>query len=413
MGREVNRLSARRVATLTEIGRHADGGGLYLVVDAAGAKRWVMLFRFGGKRREMGLGPLGSVPLGKAREMAAAARELIAGGVDPIEARRTQPEAVAAPKIVTFGEVAEGYMADHKASWKNEQHRWQWRQTLEVQAAHVWKMPVADVTTDDVLKVLRPIWHEKPETARRLRGRIERVLSAAKANKLRTGENPAMWRGHLDMLLPKAKRLSRGHHAALSFPDVPAFVAMLRERPATTARALEFLILTAARSGEVRGMTWGEVNFRKAEWTVPSARMKMGREHVVPLSDAAMALLLARKPSNPDPNGLVFANGHGKMLSDMAFEALLRRAKQVTITAHGFRSSFRDWAGDETDHPREVAEAALAHLVGDSTELAYRRAAALKKRRALMDDWAQYVSPRQHGRPPAETPRKPQGPSEG
>ncbi|MDF9863926.1 UNVERIFIED_ORG: hypothetical protein M2438_002694 [Methylobacterium sp. SuP10 SLI 274] len=234
-----------------------------------------MLFRFGGKRREMGLGPLGSVPLGKAREMAAAAREMIAGGVDPIEARRTQPEAVAAPKIVTFGEVAEGYMADHKASWKNEQHRWQWRQTLEVQAAHVWKMPVADVTTDDVLKVLRPIWHEKPETARRLRGRIERVLSAAKANKLRTGENPAMWRGHLDMLLPKAKRLSRGHHAALSFPDVPAFVAMLRERPATTARALEFLILTAARSGEVRGIPTAFGSSRMTAWPPLPRRVRL------------------------------------------------------------------------------------------------------------------------------------------
>lgn len=392
MGREVNRLSAKRVAALGEVGRHADGDGLYLVVDKAGAKRWVMLYRMDGRRREMGLGPLGSVSLAKAREMAAEAREQIAGGVDPIEARRTPTAAPVAHEVVTFGSVAERYMEDHKATWKNEQHRWQWRQTLEVQAASVWAMAVAAVDTEAVLAVLRPIWHEKPETARRLRGRIERILSAAKAAGHRSGENPAMWRGHLEMMLPKAKRLSRGHHAALAFPEVPAFMAMLRTRPATTARALEFLILTAARSGEVRGMTWREVNFAKGEWKVPGARMKMGREHVVPLSAAALSILIAQKgPGQPDPDGLIFPNRDGGMLSDMAFEALLRRVKHVEITAHGFRSSFRDWAGEETEYPREVAEAALAHLVGDSTELAYRRAAALKKRRPLMDDWAAYA----------------------
>lgn len=393
MGREVNRLSARKIASLSEVGRHADGDGLYLVVDKAGAKRWVMLYRMDGRRREMGLGPLGSVSLARARELAAELREQIAGGVDPIEARRAPPEPAPAAAVVTFGDVADLYMADHKATWKNEQHRWQWRQTLEVQAADLWSRPVAEVDTDAVLGVLRPIWHTKPETARRLRGRIERILSAAKAAGHRSGENPAMWRGHLDFMLPKAKKLSRGHHAALLYPEVPSFVSMLRGRPATTARALEFLILTAARSGEVRGMTWGEVNWTKAEWKVPGARMKMGREHVVPLSLPALAILVGQKGGvEPEPAGLVFPNRDGGMLSDMAFALLLRRAKHAEITAHGFRSSFRDWAGEETAHPREVAEAALAHLVGDSTELAYRRAAALKKRRHLMADWAAFVS---------------------
>jgi len=394
----VNKLSAKRVQTLSEVGRHSDGGGLYLVVDAAGLKRWVLLYRTGGRRREMGLGPLGSVSLARARELAAEARSLVAGGVDPIEARRTQPEAakpVAPP--MTFGAVADAYMRAQEASWRSPVHKRQWRQTLEVHASSLWTMPVAHVDTEAVLRVLRPMWQAKPETAQRLRGRIERVLNAARAGGHRSGENPALWRGHLDFLLPPAKKLTRGHHAALPYSDVPSFVGALRERAATSARALELIILTAARSGEVRGMTWAEVDLAAAVWAVPGARMKGGREHRVPLSAPAFALLAARRPNDVKPTALVFPNGAGHKLSDMAFQSLFKRAGTPDITAHGFRSAFRDWAGDTTDHAREVIEAALAHAVGDATERAYRRGDALDKRRALMDHWATFVGSRTAG----------------
>jgi len=392
MGREVNRLSARRVQTLADIGRHADGGGLYLVVDAAGAKRWVLLYRLSGKRREMGLGPLVSVSLARARELAAEARTLIAGGVDPIEARRTQPERPApAVAAKTFGDVALDYMEAQGANWRNPVHRRQWRQTLEVQAASLWTKPVAMVDTEAVLHVLKPLWQTKPETAKRMRGRIERVLNAARAAGHRSGENPAIWRGHLDFLLPKTPKLVRGHHPALPYAEVPKFVAAIQKRPAMSARALEFIILTASRSNEVRGMAWGEVDFAQAVWTVPAERMKMKRPHRVPLSAQALAVLARVRTDAAGDDAFVFPNRSGQKLSDMAFEALLRRTDDTEITTHGFRSSFRDWAGDETDHPREVIEAALAHLVGDATEMAYRRSDALTKRRALMDHWGAFA----------------------
>lgn len=394
MAREVNKLSARRVQALSEPGRHADGGGLYLVVDPAGGKRWVYLFRMGGKRREMGLGPVLSVPLARARELAAEARGQVAEGVDPIEARRTPPDAQAAPPapiVVTFADVADRYMADREKSWRNPKHRGQWRQTLQDHGKRIWGMPVAAVDTDAVLEVLRPLWHAKPETAKRLRGRLERVLDAARVSGHRVGDNPARWRGHLEVLLPRAAKLTRGHHSALPYAAVPAFVRMLREREAATARALELLILTAARSGEIRGMTWGEVDLTGALWTVPKERMKAKRPHRAPLCGRAVEILAALRPPEPDDASLVFPNSRGNMLSDMAFAALLRRSGNADITAHGFRSSFRDWAADETDHAREVIEEALAHLVGDATERAYRRGDALGKRRALMDDWGAYV----------------------
>lgn len=387
MGRELNRLSARKVQSLNEPGRYGDGGGLYLLVRPGPEKRWVLLYRHGGKRREMGLGPLQTVSLARARELAAEARQVLAGGADPIEVRRAPP-ADAAPRPTTFGDVATRYMADREPTWRNAVHRRQWRQTLEVQAANIWRMPVADVDTEAVLGALRPLWHEKPETARRLRGRLERVLDAARVAGHRQGENPARWRGHLDVLLPKAPRLSRGHHPALPYAEMPAFLIKLRARPALAARALEFLILTAARSGEVRGMTWGEVDLDAALWTVPRERMKAKRAHRVPLSTAALDLLRAL-PSG-EPSAIVFPHASGGPLSDMVLLMLLRRIGQPDLTAHGFRSSFRDWAAEETDHPREVIEAALAHLVGDETERAYRRGDALAKRRHLMADWAAF-----------------------
>lgn len=391
MAREINRLSARRVQALTEVGRHADGGGLYLVVDPGGARRWVMLYRMAGRRREMGLGPVLSVPLARARDLAAEARALIAGGVDPIEARRTPPSEAPPAPAVTFAMVAESYMEARAASWKNAKHRAQWRMTLEVHGAKVWAMPVADVGTTDVLGVLQPIWQTKPETASRLRGRIERVMDAARVAGHRTGDNPARWTGHLDYILPRAVKLSRGHHAALPYQDLPAFMAMLAGRAATSARALEIIVLTAGRSGEIRGMTWGEVDWAAAVWTVPGSRMKGGRIHRVPLAAAVLEKLKARRPEASAPEMLVFPSQRGNMLSDMAFEALYRRAGTTDITTHGFRSTFRDWAGDMTDHPREVIEAALAHMLGDETELAYRRGDALEKRRHLMDAWAAFA----------------------
>ena len=390
MARELNKLSARRVQTLAEPGRHSDGGGLYLIVDDGGAKRWVVFYRSNGKRREMGLGSLSAVPLARARERAAEIRQQVAEGRDPIADRRTPPSREAHP--TTFAEVADAFMADRESTWRNAAHRAQWRQTLEIQAASLWIMPVEKIDTDAVLSVLRPMWGTKAETARRLRGRIERVLDAARAMGKRSADNPARWRGHLDAILPKAKKLTRGHHAAMRYAEVPTFMTALRERPAIAARALELAILTAARSGEVRGMVWGEVDLTTATWSIPAGRMKAGRAHRVPLQAAAVAILAAHRPDDASAADLIFPNGAGKKHSDVVFTALLRRMKREDVTAHGFRSSFRDWAAEETEHPREVIEAALAHLVGDETERAYRRGDALAKRRALMDHWAAFLA---------------------
>lgn len=392
MAHAINRLTARKVQTLTTPGRHADGGGLYLVVDIGGARRWVMLYRLAGRRREMGLGSVLAVSLLRARELAAEARAKIADGIDPLTERRLPPEPVAPPPSpVAFADIAEVYLSDRKATWRSPKHRAQWRQTLEVQAAALWQMPVADITTDHVLGVLRPMWHEKPETARRIRGRIERILDAARVGGHRAADNPARWRGHLDVLLPRSGKLTRGHHAALPYADLPAFYRDLARRRASAALALRFIILTAARSGEVRGMVWSEVDLAGALWTVPAERMKGGREHRVPLSAEAIAVLQRAHEIAPTASHLVFPGQRGGMMSNMVFEMLLRRAKQSDITTHGFRSTFRDWVDEQTDFAGDVAEAALAHLVGDETERAYRRGDALVKRRHLMDAWAAFV----------------------
>jgi integrase len=388
MGREINRLSARGVAALAKPGRHADGGGLYLAVDKSGAKRWVFLFRRDGRLREMGLGGLTSVPLVKARELGAAARAVLQAGGDPIEAKRIE-----APRVPTFGEAADAFIEAMSPQFRNAKHIDQWKMTLTEYAAPLRAKAVDAIATEDVLKVLQPLWLTKPETASRLRGRIERVLDAAKAKGHRSGENPALWRGHLSNLLPKAKKLSRGHHAAMDYREVPAFVGELRRRQAVSARALEFTILTAARSGETFGATWAEIDLKAAVWTVPGARMKAGREHRVPLSSAALLILGEMAELGDDPASYVFPGAQrGRPLSVMAMEMILRRMK-MEITTHGFRSSFRDWAGEVSPYPREVAEAALAHVVGDATERAYRRGDALEKRRLMMEAWAEYCQP--------------------
>lgn len=389
MARKLDRLSARAVATIKTPGRHADGGGLYLSVGPGEARRWVFLFRWQGRLREMGLGGLSSVSLSRAREKAAEARALVAEGVNPIEAKR------ATRAVPTFGEMADEVVLDLGPQWRNEKHKAQWAATLTTGAAKLRSIPVDRIETAHVLETIKPLWATKPETASRLRGRIERVLDAAKAKGHRTGENPARWKGHLCLMLPKRQKLTRGHHAALPFVDVPGFVGRLRERDAIAALALEFLILTAARSGEVRGATWGELDLEAKVWTVPATRMKAAREHRVPLSARALEIVeKLRTLSDAAPKAVVFATT-GKPLSDAAFSALLKRmGVGGEFTPHGFRSSFRDWAGEASNFPREVAEQALAHVVGDATERAYRRGDALAKRRRLMDAWAGHCEPK-------------------
>jgi integrase len=396
MARTLNRLKAKQVETLGP-GRHADGGGLYLDREEQGRSRWLFMWTRNGKRREMGLGPAGrdGVSLADAREKAAKARDVVREGGDPIEARKV---AAAVPqRIWTFGDVADDFVSALSPQWRNEKHRAQWRMTLRDYAAPLRPLPVAQVDTAAVLEVLQPIWQVKPETASRLRGRIERVLDAAKARGLRSGENPARWRGHMDHLLPKRQKFTRGHHAALPYAAVPKFMAQLREREAVAALALEFLTLTAARSGEVLGAKWDEIDLEAKVWTVPAAHMKAGREHRVPLSERAVEILQTVAPL-ADGAGAATApifpsQQRGKPLSSMALAMLLRRMK-MDCTVHGFRSSFRDWAGEASTFPREIAEAALAHTVGDATERAYRRGDALEKRRKLMDAWAGFIGNR-------------------
>lgn len=370
----------------------SDGAGLYLRIRPDASASWFFASKVGGRRRELGLGSAAAVDLNTARELAGDVRKAIAQGRDPFaEKAASKREVKHVAKVPTFGAFAEDYIASVEAGFRNDKHVAQWRTTLKSHAAHLSKIRVDEVTTDDVLKVLRPIWTAKPETASRVRGRIEKVLSAAKAKGLRPRDsfNPATWRGHLDILLPRQPRETRGHHGALPFADAPEFMAKLRARPALAARALEFTILTAARTGETIGATWGEIDLKAAIWTVPGSRMKAKVEHRVPLSGAALELLKAVKPQEPKPGDLIFASGE-KGLSNMSLLMLLRRLK-VEVTTHGFRSTFRDWAGDATEFPREIVEQALAHTIQNKAERAYRRQTAVERRRALMEAWANFL----------------------
>ena len=383
MALQINKLSPRKVESVKTPGRHSDGGGLYLNVTETGAKSWLFMYRTSGRRREMGLGSARDVPLGQARKLAAEARQHLANYRDPFSMR-------AKPSSMTFREAAAALVESMSPSWRNAKHRAQWTMTLTVYCAPIAGLAVSELTTDDVLRVLKPLWLAKPETASRLRGRIERTLDFAKARGMRCGENPARWRGHLDALLPKRLKLTRGHHKAMPFDAVPAFIRQLHTTPGVAAAALRFAILTAARSGEVLGARWGEIDLARRVWTIPPHRMKAAREHRVPLSDRVMEILKAMTKLRM--SDFVFPGMKaGQPLSTMALEMVLRRAK-VDATVHGFRSSFRDWTGENTAFPRELAEAALAHLVGDQVERAYRRGDALEKRRALMDAWASFCS---------------------
>lgn len=389
MARSLNKLSDVSVKAAKKAGRHSDGGGLYLNVSPSGSKSWLFLWvPSGGKRKEMGLGPYPTVSLAKARALAGDCRVAVHEGRDPIAEKAKEAEP-------TFGDCADRYIASIKSEWRNAKHEYQWNQTLTSFCGDIRSKKVSDIGTDDVLKVLKPIWQNKNETASRLRGRIERVLEFAKVKGWRSGENPAAWRGNLRNLLPKRQKLQRGHQPAMAFADVPAFVEKLRKSDAMAARALEFTILTVARSGETLGATWTEIDFTSKLWNVPKERMKAGEPHTVPLSKPALALL-ERLKENGDPK-FIFPRERGKPLSNMSMIMLLRRWKLTDISVHGFRSTFRDWAGDMTSFPREVAEAALAHKVGDETERAYRRNDALEKRRKLMEAWAGYLDTKAAG----------------
>ena len=389
MARGMHRLSARRAAT-AKPGRHGDGGGLYLIVSSTGARKWVFRFSFAGKVTEMGLGSANVISLGEAREKASKARRTLAEGKNPIENRRKDRALNA--RRPTFGEIADALIEAKSPEWRNPKHRAQWKMTLQSYAAPLRSRPVDQIDTADVLAVLKPHWLEKPETASRLRGRIEAVLDAAKAQGYRSGENPAAWRGHLSHLLPKRLKLTRGHHPAMAYQDLPEFIGRLREHESVAALALEFCILTAARSGEVLGARWPEIDFEAQIWTVPAERTKAARRHRIPLPGRALVIL--RRLYESAMGEFVFPGLRaGQPLSGMAMEMVLRRMKLDGVTVHGFRSAFRDWAGNETHFPREIAEAALAHVVGDKAEQAYRRADALEKRRELMTSWAVYCEP--------------------
>ena len=412
MPRRAAGLTAAKVRT-AKPGRYGDGGGLYLLVRAPEGRFWVFRYTMpGAKMREVGLGRAGSgagaVALAEARERAADLQRSVKAGVDPLAKREADAASAAAEAAAaairgkTFRDVAELFLASHEAGWRNPKHRQQWRNTLEAYAhPHMGAVPVADVGTAHVMAALEPIWTAKPETASRVRGRIEAVLDYAAAREWRRGENPARWRGHLAKLLLSLGRVAKvRHHAALPWAEVPHFMRLLRQREGTAARALELAVLTAARTGEVLGMRWSEIDFAQAVWTVPAERMKAGREHRVPLAPAAVALLRGLPP--PDaPNhltegagaALVFPGaGAGRPLSNMAMLMLLRRMGRGDLTAHGFRSSFRDWAAEATTFPRELAEAALAHVNADKTEAAYQRGDLLGKRRRLMEAWAAYCA---------------------
>lgn len=415
MGRKATPLTAARVKT-AKPGRYGDGNGLYLLVrptpPRAGspqpdARFWLFRYTRGGKMREMGLGRAGAdlaaVPLTDARTRAADLHRLVRAGIDPLDQRDAEASMAvaeaqnAAIRGITFRTVTERYLEAHEKTWRNAKHRMQWRNTLDTYAhPHFGDLPVGNVGTEHVLAALEPIWRVKPETATRVRGRVESILDYATARDWRTGENPARWRGHIANLLPaRGKVASVEHHAALPWMQIGAFLPALRAQAGVAAKALDWAILTAARSGEALGARWGEIDLVAKVWRVPAARMKAGREHRVPLSAPALAVLtaMAKLRTVDSAEAFLFPGAQpGRPLSIMAMTMVLRRMKRGDLTVHGFRSTFRDWVGEATGMPREVAEAALAHAVADKTEAAYARGDLFAKRRHLMDDWAKFCA---------------------
>jgi len=394
MARQIGKLNPRTIAGSLSPGRYSDGGNLYLLVEKGGAKRWLFIFRHGGRQQEMGLGPLSGVPLAKARERAAEARQMLAEGVNPLEQRQLERA------IPTFGEMAEEVIAAASAGCSNAKHAKQWGATLRTHAKPLWNMSVKSITTQHVLDALKPIWGRIPETADRTRQRIERVLDAAEAKGFRPSgmRNPASWRGNLQHLLPPRRGLIRGHHPAMPYDDVPALMEALRYAPCMSSWALRFTILTAARTTEVRKATWDEFDLKTAVWTIPADRVKARRPHRVPLTTEAVSILRTIQDFSKSP--FVFTGHKDKPLSGMAMTMLMRGLEDHYMlqdgrlrpaTVHGFRSSFRDWVGTCTEYPRELAEEALSHTVGNAVERAYRRQDALERRRPMMDDWAAHL----------------------
>jgi integrase len=383
-----HKLSQTRIPTLP-VGIHSDGDGLFLRVRKGGSRQWFFIYRRGKARTEIGLGGYGQgtapVSLALAREKASAIREKLARGIDP----RTDTKP---PRIITFKHCMDALLKAKEPEWTNGKHRAQWEMTLREYAKPLHDLPIADIVIGDVKACLEPHWHERPETADRLRGRIQAVIDYGIAHGWRTAGNPARWRGLLDKVMPGRKKLASGHHAALAYADAPAMAKALRQSSGVAARAVEFLMLTAARSSEVREATFAEINRAAQTWTIPAERMKAQREHVVPLSGRAVAIVEAMRQRAT--GALIFGGGVDKRpISDTAMTKALRLAspdKQATL--HGLRSTFRDWCGDCTEFPRDVAEAALAHALADKTEAAYRRATALEKRRELMTAWEAYLN---------------------
>ncbi|WP_417794487.1 tyrosine-type recombinase/integrase [Terasakiella pusilla] len=396
MAHKQKKLSAVAVRNMTKAGLFADGGGLYLQVTKSGAKTWIFRFMMAGRRRDMGLGPVHTVNLAEARDEALNCRQLIRQGIDPIEKRKTEQLSAKAEavKTVTFRECAENYIKAHEPSWKNAKHIAQWTSTLTTYVYPTFgALPVTEVDTGLIMKVIEPIWATKTETASRVRGRIEAILDWATVRKFRSGENPARWKGHLDHLLPSKSKLQKEkHHSALPYDQISDFISSLHKQNGISASALEFTILTAARTGEVIEAAWSEIDLENKVWTIPAERMKAGREHRVPLSETALNIL--QEMAEIRTSNFVFpGNSKNRPLSNMAMLTVLRRMKRTDITVHGFRSTFRDWAAEQTNFPREVAEMALAHTIESKVEAAYRRGDLFEKRRSLMQEWEEQCSP--------------------
>lgn len=395
MPRIAKQLSDRAVAAIKAEGRHPVGGvpGLHIRVTDTGHRGWVLRVKVGDARRDMGLGAYPEVTLADAREKAREVHSSLRRGEVPATPTKQRQEAIATSTHKTFKQCAEAFMRDKAGEWKNPKHRQQWENTLAQYAfPHMGGMAVGDIDLPHVLACLEPIWRVKNETASRVRGRIESVLDWATVRKYRTGDNPARWKGHLDKVLPAPTKVQKTeHHRAVPVDGMPAFMTDLRSRQGIAARALEFVVLTAARSGEVRGATWAEVDLDGAVWAIPAARMKAGKEHRVPLSQAALELLKAAP--RMEGSELLFPGTQGQPLSDMSMTAVMRRM-EVDAVPHGFRSTFRDWAGDRTAFPRDLAEAALAHVLDSKVEAAYRRSDALEKRREMMQAWEHFIASR-------------------
>ncbi len=391
---KIKSLTQKHSDTSVKPKRYSDGAGLWLQIRDAQHRSWVFRYTIDGRERWMGLGPVADITLAEARDCAMEARRLILNNIDPLEHRQEAKAArLERAEVLTFQQVAELYIKAHQAGWRNEKHAAQWSSTLKAYAYPKFGgVRVSTVTVGHVTEALEPIWREKPETASRVRGRIESVLDYARARGWRAGENPARWKGHLQNLLPSRTKIKAvEHHAALPWKAVGSFMADLRDQEGIGAQALQFTILTACRTSEAIGARWGEISLKEKIWIVPASRMKAGREHRVPLSEAAIKILKEMGKAGTPSDASVFPGGKAdKPLSNMAMAAVLKRMERTDLTVHGFRSTFRDWAAESTNYPREVAEASLAHTNRDRTEAAYRRSDLFEQRARLMAEWATF-----------------------